>query len=264
MEKMAPQYEKDKILIRGCVAGLTLYAAQHAAKDPYSPKLAELRSLVEQLACYWGLEGGDAVKLQNEFLQPFDNVIGLVPSGASLEDEIGKYRATTVRGLYRYGMEMVFCQGADCRDDILATRDLINEIACAWDFESTTLDNMTRELEIEARKLKPASDHDPNNPAPRTDKGMDAQIESELTRYAASEEFALDVSALGNDYYCQGLPIPDEAALKAEALADYRKITRSRLECEANGHQFIEHADGENGCGTLDCTHCGFTYNYQW
>jgi len=151
---MQPQYERDKVLIRECIVGLTLYAAQHAAADTASPKVAEMRDLVEILACYWGLDDGGEQKLQSEFMRPFDNMVSLVPSGASLEAEIEKYRSATVRGLHRYGMEMVAAQGVDSKDDILAARDLMNEIARAWDFESPVLDNLSRELESEARRLE--------------------------------------------------------------------------------------------------------------
>jgi len=247
MEKMAPQYEKDKILIRECMVGLTLYAAQHAANDPSSPKIAEMRSLVEQLAVYWGLDEGGDEKLQNDFLRPFDNVIGFVPAGASLEDEIGKHRAATVRGLHCYGMEMVFCQGIDCRDDILAMRDLMNEIARAWDFESQPLDDMARKLEAEVKRLD-----------------MDAQVNKQLAEYAASEDFKWDCAALKNDYECRKLTPPDDAAVRAEVLKSAKETIRFRLECEANGHQFVDHTDGENGRGTVVCEQCGDSWNYQW
>lgn len=162
IKKMEPQYVRDKTLMRECTAGLTLYAAQYAARDMDSPKIAEMRNLVELLACYWGLDDGGEAKLQRDFLRPFDNLIGLVPSGASLDAEIVKYRAATILGLHRYGIEMAFCQGADCKDDILAMRDLMHEIARAWDFESPVLENMAHELESEVRRLETVSEKNPS------------------------------------------------------------------------------------------------------
>ncbi len=93
---------------------------------------------------------------------------------------------------------------------------------------------------------------------------MTERIEKELAEYAASDELTDDIAWLKNDYECQGVVPPNDMTLMEEATAAHRAWICRRLECEANGHQFTEYADGENGRGTLDCEHCGYSFSYQW
>lgn len=154
IEKMRPQAEKDNALMRRCVSGLALYAGQRAQADPASPEIAEMRALVENIACYWGMDDGSPEKLHNDFMKPFESIVAAALTGENLEDAIDLQRASTVHGLYRYGLEMVCAQGLDSKDDILAMSGLIRKLAYAWDFESDTLDNMANGLDAEVRAME--------------------------------------------------------------------------------------------------------------
>jgi hypothetical protein len=158
LEAMEPQSRSDKALIRECIDGLRLYAAQHAQRDPTSPKIAETRTLIETLTGYWGLDdsGPDSV-----YLKQFDDHIEAAVSGRDVSIT-NEHAAITVYGLYRYGMEMTVAQGVEAKDDILSMGALMREVAAAWDFESDTLDSLIASLEAEAQLLadEPAPDHD--------------------------------------------------------------------------------------------------------
>jgi hypothetical protein len=168
LEAMEPQSKSDKALIADCIAGLGLYAAGHAGLNPDSSKIAEMRSLVETLVCYWGLDDvNDDPMLSQDilnraFLQPFDDRIEDAVHGAETAAITTEHAAITVYGLYRYGMEMTVAQGVEAKDDILSMGALMKEIAAAWDYESDTLDGLVASLEAEAQLLadEPAPDHD--------------------------------------------------------------------------------------------------------
>ena len=166
IEEMKPQAEKDKNLMRECVKGLALYAGQRAQVDPMSPEIAEMRSLVQEIVGYWGLDDEDQERLQNDFMQPFDDTVAGALAGESLGSAITRQRAVTIHGLYRYGMEMVCAQGINCKDDILAMSALMRKLASVWDFESDSLYNLANELVSKVREMEIA--HEPDQP----DQGM--------------------------------------------------------------------------------------------
>jgi hypothetical protein len=155
LEMMEPQHQRDQALIRDCISGLTVYAAQHAQSDPDSPKIPEMRKLAEELAGYWGLDDGLAETIHRDFLQPFDESIEAAKNGAVVEDG-SRHSASVIYGLYRYGEEMASSGEAVYKDDIQSMSNLMKEIASAWDFESHTLDDLTAQLEVEVQTLNDA------------------------------------------------------------------------------------------------------------
>jgi len=94
--------------------------------------------------------------------------------------------------------------------------------------------------------------------------GISQRIEAELAEYVTSDEFAEDIGVRENEYRVANLPLPDEAGLKAEILSAQKSLLLRRIRCEKTGHTLTDHADGENGCGTLECGRCDFFHNYQW
>ena len=156
IDMMEPQARQDKEIITNCIHGLELYAAQQAEKDTASPKIAEMRGLIERLVLYWGIDDGENAKPVSYFMQSFDACIEDVNAGGQL---IGSYHQhmNAINGLHLFGMEMVAAQGDMAIGDILATRDLIKEMAAHWDIEPRSIvDDMADQLTSEAWGLLPS------------------------------------------------------------------------------------------------------------
>jgi len=149
---MEPQARRDKALINKCIDGLEIYAAQQAQAGK-NQKVGEMRELVENLACYWGLIEGENAKPLENYLASFDSLITDAKTGVGFTGETVRNRGNTMYGLFRYGTEMVAAQGSDAVFDILHISNLMKEIAASWDFESDVLDNMTGQLEAEVQKM---------------------------------------------------------------------------------------------------------------
>ena len=62
------------------------------------------------------------------------------------------------------------------------------------------------------------------------------ELEKRLEQYLQSDDFQTDIGALVNDYWAQGLPVPPEEQLRAEAAAEARKCPETMMICEAKGH----------------------------
>jgi len=152
IEKMEPQNIRDKSLIRKCIDGLTVYASQQAQADAMSSKIPEMRTLIENLAAYWGLDDGSIENSKRDFLEPFEKSIKAAMQGAELDNGY-QHSAAVIYGLYRYGEDMVCSQGDIAKDYILSASELMKEISSAWDFESHVLDDLTARLEAEVQSF---------------------------------------------------------------------------------------------------------------
>ena len=93
---------------------------------------------------------------------------------------------------------------------------------------------------------------------------INEELEKRLAEYMKTDEFSLDISDLAYDYELQGLSVPPEDQLRAEAAAEARKCLETLMICEAHGHLWIERADPENGCSDLTCRRCGTRDHLQW
>ena len=155
LKMMEPQARRDKELITQCVSGLGLYAAQRAQEHPGSPKIEELRGLVDNLVCYWGLDFGDGAKPLDDFMQSFDSLVDKAKSGEEIlpDSPNPNFAADTVYGLYRYGEDMVVGQGDVAKADILSASLPMREIGKAWDFNSYMLEDLASRLEAEATEM---------------------------------------------------------------------------------------------------------------
>ena len=155
IKMMKPQDRRNKALIRDCIGGLGLYAAQKAYSNPGSPKIAEMRELAEQLVYYWGLDDGDNAKPVEDYLKAFDKEIDSAKAGAKVTDEkIKQMRTSVICGLFRYGEDLVVGHGIDMIDEIQSTSDLMKEIGAEWDFDSFVLDGMTAKLNSEIKTMR--------------------------------------------------------------------------------------------------------------
>ena len=127
-----PQHGHDQILMRKCIGGLIIYAAQCAEDTPDSPKIAEIRSLIESIAAYWNLDEFSPEKLQKDFLLPFDFLTETIKSGASLPGHLKEYNVAVIYGLYRHCEDLVYSQGNEAKDEILSIKKIAVEIDKSW------------------------------------------------------------------------------------------------------------------------------------
>jgi len=152
IKMMEPQAQRDKALINQCIEGLGLYAVQIAQGDSESSKIDEMRKLVENLVCYWGLDN-DGPPLA-DFLDSFDNRIRSAISGMLIAGDTYRRQSDTIYGLHRYGEEMVAVQGSDAMSEILDMSDLMKEIAKYWDYEPYAIvDDLATRLSAEVRTI---------------------------------------------------------------------------------------------------------------
>ena len=116
---MDPKMEQDKLLMERCIAGISVYAAQWAYQNPASPIISEMRDLVVSIASYWGLDEGSDDVLRNKYLDQFDMLVENGCSGIELILAINQNCGAAILGLYRFGTEMVSCQGIEAKSPIL-------------------------------------------------------------------------------------------------------------------------------------------------
>ena len=154
MEKMAPQSRLDMALIGRCADGLGLYAAKIAEENKTAPKIEELRSFVDKMVGYWGLDSnGFDGALPRDFLRDFDDKVSEVRTGGAVTGDIYQAGNNVICGLHRYGEDMVVSQGRDAMGDILDISDLMKEVTEAWDFEPDVTKDLTARLESEVRRM---------------------------------------------------------------------------------------------------------------
>jgi hypothetical protein len=156
IEKMEPQARRDMALIDRCIDGLGLYAAQITAEDRDSSKIEKTRAFVETLVGYWGLDDSEyyaKAKTLEDYLRAFDNRVFEARTGGAVTGDVFQTASNVIYGLYRYGEEMVVCQGADAMGNILDVSDMMKDIARAWDFEPDILSDLTARLESEVRDM---------------------------------------------------------------------------------------------------------------
>ncbi len=153
IKMLEPQARLDKALIARCVEGLGIYAAQKAADDHFSPKIGEMRELVETLVDYWLLYDGENKKPLSSFLVDFDLRVDEAKSGGAVMEDSFLYDFNVIFGLYRYGSDMLVSQGEAAMGDILDVSERMKEIAETWDFDTAVLGDLTGRLERAVRDM---------------------------------------------------------------------------------------------------------------
>jgi|GEM_PF-293808 len=128
IEKMAPQDERDKAVIRECIDGLGVYAAMVAQEGRNTSKVAEIRELISDLVPYWGLDYGEGSKSLDDFLREFDDKVDIALR-RGLDADTYEACNAVLTGLARYGEEMVIAQGDSAMGEMLRIGDLMNEVA---------------------------------------------------------------------------------------------------------------------------------------
>jgi hypothetical protein len=156
IEKMEPQARRDRALIDRCIDGLACTRHRSRRKTVIPKKIDKMRTLAETLVGYWGLDDSEyytKAKSPDDYLDAFDHRVHEARTGGAVTGDVFQTALNVINGLYRYGGEMVVCQGDDAMGEILDVSDLMKEIAEYWDFESDVLDNLTARLEAEVREM---------------------------------------------------------------------------------------------------------------
>jgi hypothetical protein len=128
IERMEPQSQIDKAIMRDCIEGLGVYAASKAVDNHIEAKTKEMRDMVETLASYWCLDDGPDAKSIDEFLQEFDDKVDTAIRSDSVDADYHAACANTLTGLARYGEELNVAQGNDAMGEMLKVADLLEEV----------------------------------------------------------------------------------------------------------------------------------------
>lgn len=88
--------------------------------------------------------------------------------------------------------------------------------------------------------------------------------EDALTEYEQSGELNADICAYRNEYSARGWEPPSDMELRWRALHRHAEMQKLIAQCAAEGHRFVEYADGENGHSELSCERCGETHSLFW
>lgn len=150
---------QDRKIMTACAEGLIQYATEQAKADPLavSPRIPQLRSFLEQMMPYWGLDEGDA-GIEDRLLDAFDRQTVEARSGEVVPQTTNQHKAGAAHGLYYYGNDMVSSQGEDGIKELSKCIELLMEITCAWDFESPITEDWVSELSSELERLNMSCD----------------------------------------------------------------------------------------------------------
>lgn len=101
------EYERLQVQARACIQGLTVYAAKLAPRDGCTEKLQQIRSMVEQVASWYGLCGQTQAEYDSamaQLLDPLDRLLrGELPAPAEFTPE---HQAAIANCLSAYRDEM--------------------------------------------------------------------------------------------------------------------------------------------------------------
>ena len=152
VSKAETECRQELALIRECVGGLTQYATRIAQSDRASPMIAEIRSLVENLAIYWGLDAGDPAILDRNYLQPFDQWT----QDADIDMDIyvtPKQCDAIVQGLYRYCGGLIIDLDNGAKGELLHIKDIMSGLASEWGFESKALESLITRIDADTQHM---------------------------------------------------------------------------------------------------------------
>ena len=109
---MEPQHQEDLNTTRRCIAGLTEYAAQLAAKHQEA-QVPQLRKFCIDMAEFWGLAEDDTWdgfrKMEDQYSGAFDNAVSAARDSGHVPELSERTRQDILDGLELYAQEMVSC-----------------------------------------------------------------------------------------------------------------------------------------------------------
>ncbi|NBI65953.1 hypothetical protein D1646_03830 [Pseudoflavonifractor sp. 60] len=111
---MEPQHREDQETTRQCIAGLTGYATQLAAKGQ-EEQVPRLRDLCIEMAEFWGLAEDDTWegfrKMEEQYGGAFDSAVSAARESGQAPDLSEQARQNILDGLELYAQEMRLNEG---------------------------------------------------------------------------------------------------------------------------------------------------------
>lgn len=135
---MEPQYRADQNTIRQCIAGLTDYAAQLAAKRQ-EEQIPRLRGLCIEMAEFWGLAEDETWegfrKMEEQYGGAFDSAVSAARDSGHSPDLTEQTRQNILDGLERYSQEMAL-NGDDMKEWVTECEALSEQLQVEWQAEA--------------------------------------------------------------------------------------------------------------------------------
>lgn len=139
---------QDRELARAAIKGLTSYAEQiaHQGKDE---EIGQVRSLVDALSLYWGVDG------KKDWTGEFDEKVWQARQKRGTPRQCsGIIRIKAVMGLCRYAEEMAEAQGMEEIGRIQEIPGIIRRMGDALEMCQGDIENVCRKIEDIAETLK--------------------------------------------------------------------------------------------------------------
>ncbi len=125
---------QDRELARAAIRGLTSYAEQ-IARQGKDDEIQQVRSLVDALSLYWGVDG------KQDWTGEFDTRVQRIRQGRSMPRHCSSLiRLKTVKGLGRYAEEMASAQGVEEIKRIMEIPDVIRHLGMAWEMSRNDIE----------------------------------------------------------------------------------------------------------------------------
>lgn len=141
---------QDKELARAAIKGLTAYAEQIASQGK-EDEIRQVRSLVDALGLYWGVDG------KRDWTGEFDERVQKALQKKGIQKrQTSLARMKAVTGLCRYAEEMASAQGVEEIERIREIPDVIRRMGKAWEMCRSDIENACHRIEDIAESLQAA------------------------------------------------------------------------------------------------------------
>jgi hypothetical protein len=130
------------LLIQG-LAGYTAELIQRFGGAPEFDKSDDLRSLIGDMAAYWGLDNNSDEDAERDFLEPFDRLIDEAVSSADPPDANAENITGAILALYRYATDLTDSHGDDALTDIDLALDTMRELAQHWGIAEEEIESLS-------------------------------------------------------------------------------------------------------------------------
>lgn len=139
---------QDRELARAAIRGLTSYAEQ-IARQGKDDEIQQVRSLVDALSLYWGVDG------KQDWTGEFDTRIQRIRQGRCMPRHCSNLiRLKTVKGLSRYAEEMASAQGVEEIKRIMEIPDVIRRLGKAWEMNQNDIEYPCQKINGIAESLE--------------------------------------------------------------------------------------------------------------
>ena len=133
---MKPQYQADQDTTRRCIAGLTDYAAQLAAKHQ-EEQIPRLRELCIEMAEFWGLAEDDTWegfrKMEEQYGGAFDSAVSAARDSGHAPEMNERTMQNILDGLEIYAQEMTL--NGDMEQWVAECEALSEQVKVEWQTE---------------------------------------------------------------------------------------------------------------------------------